>query len=299
MRHAASLPGVRPLDFLIPDPSVPRFTALTIAGSDSGGGAGLQADLKAFEANGVFGMSVVTALTAQNTHGVAGVHTVPPAFVTAQLDAVVADLPVGAVKTGMLATADVVETVASGIAHHALGPVVVDPVMVATSGDLLLAPEAVEAVRARMLPLADLLTPNAHEAAALAGVEVHTLADARRAADRLLADGPAAVLIKGGHLESEAEAVDLLALASGEAFVYRQPRLDTRHTHGTGCTLASAVAAHLARGRSLPEAIGHARAYLQGALAHAPGLGGGHGPVGHFWFVPDSPAPPVEPKPWT
>lgn len=270
-------------------PSCPRAvsvsTALTIAGSDSGGGAGLQADLKTFEAHGVFGMSVVTALTAQNTHGVAAVHAVPPAFVTAQLDAVASDLPVGAVKTGMLATAEIVEAVADGIARWRLAPVVVDPVMVATSGDALLRADAVEAVCQRMVPLAAVLTPNAHEAAVLAGFPVRTLADARRAAERLLADGPAAVLVKGGHLDGEADAVDLLVTAAGEVTVFRQPRLDTRHTHGTGCTYASAIAARLARGASLAEAVSVARGYLQEAIRRAPGLGSGHGPTAHFWFL--------------
>ncbi|HEX9952080.1 MAG TPA: bifunctional hydroxymethylpyrimidine kinase/phosphomethylpyrimidine kinase [Rubricoccaceae bacterium] len=264
---------------------MPVPTALTIAGSDSGGGAGIQADLKAFEAHGVFGMSVVTALTAQNTRGVAAVHEVPAAFVTAQLDAVASDLPVGAVKTGMLATAEVVAAVADGIARWRLAPVVVDPVMVATSGDLLLRPDAVAAVRERLLPLADVATPNAHEAAVLAGFPVQTLADARRAAAAILALGPRAVLVKGGHLTGEPDAVDVLLTADGTETLFRHPRLDTPHTHGTGCTLASAIAANLARGLPLAEAVRRARAYLQEAIRHAPGLGGGHGPTRHFWFL--------------
>lgn len=268
-----------------PSPLAPHPTALTIAGSDSGGGAGIQADLKAFEANGVFGMSVVTALTAQNTREVTAVHAVPPAFIGAQIDAVTSDLPVGAVKTGMLGTADVVEAVADGIARWRLTPVVVDPVMVSKGGHPLLAPEAVEAVRARMLPLADVLTPNAHEAEALVGFAVRTLADARRAADRLLADGPRAVLVKGGHLDGEADAVDLLVTADGEAWTLRMPRLDTLHTHGTGCTYASAIAARLARGEDLLTAVSTARGYLQAAIAASPGLGGGHGPTRHLWMV--------------
>lgn len=260
-------------------------TALTIAGSDSGGGAGVQADLKAFEANGVFGMSVVTALTAQNTREVTAVHAVPPAFIGAQLDAVASDLPVGAVKTGMLGTADVVEAVADGIARWRLAPVVVDPVMVSKGGHPLLAPEAVDAVRARMLPLADVLTPNAHEAEALVGFPVRTLADARRAADRLLAGGSRAVLVKGGHLDDEPDAVDLLVTADGEAWTLRMPRLDTPHTHGTGCTYASAIAARLARGEGLLSGVSRARAYLHAAIAAAPGLGAGHGPTRHLWMV--------------
>lgn len=262
-------------------------TALTIAGSDSGGGAGIQADLKAFEANGVFGMSVITALTAQNTREVTGVHEVPPAFVAEQIDAVAADLPVGAVKTGMLASADIIAAVSDGIERHGLGPVVVDPVMISKGGHPLLHPEAVEAVRQRMLPLADLVTPNAHEAARLAGLDVTTLDDARRAADKILEMGPHAVLVKGGHLDGEADAVDLLLTAEGET-VFREERIDTPHTHGTGCTYASAIAAHLARGAGLAEAVRQARRYLQGAIRHGLAIGGGHGPTGHFWFLRDA-----------
>lgn len=260
-------------------------TALTIAGSDSGGGAGIQADLKAFEANGVFGMSVVTALTAQNTRGVAAVHAVPAAFVAAQIEAVADDLPIGAVKTGMLASAEVVAAVADGIDRWRLAPVVVDPVMVATSGDLLLEASAVETIRRRLLPLAALATPNAHEAAVLAGFGVETLDDARRAARAILALGPHAVLVKGGHLADEADAVDVLLEADGTETLFRNARIVTRHTHGTGCTLASAIAANLAKGLALPESVGRARRYLQNAILHAPGLGHGHGPTRHFWFL--------------
>lgn len=263
---------------------VPTPTALTIAGSDSGGGAGIQADLKAFEANGVFGMSVVTALTAQNTQAVTGVHEVPPAFVAQQIDAVATDLPVGAVKTGMLASTEIIAAVADGIERHGLGPVVVDPVMVSKGGHPLLRPDAVEAVRQRMLPLADLVTPNAHEAARLVGFDVTTLGDARRAARAILEMGPAAVLVKGGHLDDEPDAVDLLLTAEGET-LFREERIDTPHTHGTGCTYASAIAANLARGYGLAEAVGRARHYLQQAIRHGLAIGGGHGPTGHFWFL--------------
>ncbi len=262
--------------------SRPIPTALTIAGSDSGGGAGIQADLKAFEANGVFGMSVITALTAQNTREVTAVHEVPPDIVAAQIDAVATDLPVGAVKTGMLASVEIIDAVADGIARHGLRPVVVDPVMISKSGHALLHPDAVEAVQRRMLPLADLVTPNAHEAARLAGVDVTTLDDARRAARVILEMGPRAVLVKGGHLDGESDAVDLLWTAAGET-LYREDRIDTPHTHGTGCTYASAIAAHLARGLALPDAVGRARRYLQGAIRHALPLGHGHGPTSHFW----------------
>jgi hydroxymethylpyrimidine/phosphomethylpyrimidine kinase len=260
----------------------PIPTALSIAGSDSGGGAGIQADLKAFEANGVFGMSVITALTAQNTREVTAVHEVPPAFVTEQIDAVASDLPVGAVKTGMLSSVEIIDAVADGIVRHGLGPVVVDPVMISKSGHPLLHPDAIEAVRHRMLPLADLVTPNAHEAARLVGGAVTTLDEARRAAHEILGMGPRAVLVKGGHLDGESDAVDLLLTEAGE-MVYREERIDTPHTHGTGCTYASAIAAHLARGADLHEAVGQARRYLQGAIRHALPLGGGHGPTSHFW----------------
>ncbi|MEO0560270.1 MAG: bifunctional hydroxymethylpyrimidine kinase/phosphomethylpyrimidine kinase [Bacteroidota bacterium] len=259
-------------------------TALTIAGSDSGGGAGIQADLKAFEAHGVFGMSVLTAITAQSTREVTRAFDLPVDLIAAQLDAVVEDLPIGAVKTGMLSSAAIIETVADGITRHELAPVVVDPVMVTTSGFSLLAPDAVEAVRTRMLPLADLATPNTHEAAALAGFEVRTLDDARRAARAILEMGPRAVLVKGGHLESESDAVDLLLDADGER-LYRAERLDTTSTHGTGCTYASSIAANLARGFELREAIARARAYLQEAIRHGLDIGAGNGPTKHFWFL--------------
>ncbi len=258
--------------------------ALTIAGSDSGGGAGVQADLKAFEANGVFGASVLTALTAQNTRAVEGVFPVPPLFVTAQLDAVASDVRIDAVKTGMLGGPDVVEAVAAGIRRWGLGPVVVDPVMIAKSGDALLPAEAVDAVKRRLLPLATLATPNAHEAAVLAGFAVETLDDARRAAAVILALGPRAVLVKGGHLDGEADAVDVLLDEGGET-LYRAPRLQTPHTHGTGCTYASAIAANLARGYELREAVGRAKRYLTEAIRHGFALGGGHGPTRHFWFL--------------
>ncbi|WP_412063044.1 bifunctional hydroxymethylpyrimidine kinase/phosphomethylpyrimidine kinase [Rubrivirga sp. IMCC45206] len=259
-------------------------TALTIAGSDSGGGAGIQADLKAFEAHGVFGMSVVTAITAQNTVAVTAVHPVPVDVVAAQIDAVASDLPVGAVKTGMLASPEIVEAVADGIARHSLGPVVVDPVMVSKGGHALLDPDAVAAVVRRMLPLADLLTPNAHEAARLTGADVRSLADARRAARQLLDLGPRAVLVKGGHLDDEPDAVDLLLTADGET-LFRESRIHTPNTHGTGCTYASAIAANLARGLGLEDAVGAARRYLQHAIQHSLDIGAGHGPTRHFWFL--------------
>lgn len=273
----------------------PVPTALTIAGSDSGGGAGLQADLKAFQANGVFGLSVVTAVTAQNTREVTAAFDLPPEVVTAQLDAVAGDIPIGAVKTGMLSSAAIIEAVADGLARHGLGPVVVDPVMISKSGYALLAPDAVEALRRRVLPLARVVTPNAHEAEALAGFPVRTRADARRAAEAILALGPQAVLVKGGHLEGEADAVDVLVDEAGER-VFRAERIATPHTHGTGCTLASAIAANLAKGYVLPAAVDRAKRYLTEAIRHGLSLGGGHGPTHHFWFLRGDEAVP-EPAP--
>ena len=258
--------------------------ALTIAGSDSGGGAGLQADIKAFQANGVFGMSVVTAVTAQNSQVVTAAFDLPTDLVTAQLEAVAADFTIHAVKTGMLSSSALIETVADGIKRHGLGPVVVDPVMISKSGFSLLQPEAVEALNARMLPIATLLTPNAHEAEALAGFPVRTLDDARRAAAVIRAMGPGAVLVKGGHLDDQSEAVDLLIDSDGEA-LYRSERFDTPHTHGTGCTYASAIAANLARGFDLRTAVDRAKRYLTDAIRHALPLGHGHGPTQHFWFL--------------
>ncbi|HEX4955482.1 MAG TPA: bifunctional hydroxymethylpyrimidine kinase/phosphomethylpyrimidine kinase [Thermoanaerobaculia bacterium] len=255
---------------------------LTIAGSDSGGGAGIQADLKTFAAHGGFGMSVVTAITAQNTCRVTAVHEVPPEVVAAQLDAVFEDLGVDAVKIGMLGNAAVIEVVAERLAAWRRAgqapPVVLDPVMVAKSGDPLLREEAVAALAGQLLPLATLVTPNLPEAARLTGLPVATLAERREAARALAARGPA-VLVKGGHGEGE-EIVDLL-LAEGSFTELRAPRLPTSSTHGTGCTLSSAIAARLGRGDSLPVAVGGAIDYLRRAMAAATPLGHGHGPVRH------------------
>lgn len=260
--------------------------AVTIAGSDSGGGAGIQADLKTFSALGVYGASVITALTAQNTLGVTGIHDVPPEFVAAQMDAVFSDLAVDAVKIGMLSRPEVIETVASGLDRHRLSAVVLDPVMVAASGDRLLVPEAVDSLRRLLLPRALLITPNLPEAAALLDASpAHNVAEARAQATRLLAFGPKAVLVKGGHGEGP-ESVDVLLDAEG--FVeLRAPRVATRNTHGTGCTLSSAIAAGLAKGLSLREAVEAAKAYLTRAIGRADDLaiGRGHGPVHHFHAV--------------
>lgn len=256
-------------------------TALTIAGSDSGAGAGIQADLKTFAAHGVYGTSAITAVTAQNTLGVVCWQALPADLVTAQIEAVVGDLGADSVKIGMLATAAIVEAVVAAIRALDLPEVVVDPVMVAKAGDRLIDDEAIAAMRSELLPRAHVVTPNVPEAEVLAGMPVRTLDDMRRAGERILRTGPRVVLVKGGHLESD-ESVDVACMASG-TFEVRRPRIQTRHTHGTGCTLSSAIAANLARGLTDREAIEGARDYLDGALRHAPGLGKGHGPLNHFW----------------
>jgi hydroxymethylpyrimidine/phosphomethylpyrimidine kinase len=254
--------------------------ALTIAGSDSGGGAGIQADLKTFAALGVYGASVITALTAQNTRGVAAIHDVPAEFVAAQIDAVLGDFAVGAVKIGMLGRAEVVAAVAAGLARWQARNLVLDPVLVASSGERLLAPDAIAALKRDLIPRARLVTPNIPEAAALLGVEpASDEAQMQSQAERLLALGAKAVLLKGGH-GGGTESVDLLV---DEKSVTRltAPRIATRNTHGTGCTLASAIAAGLAQKMSLRDAVARARAYVREAIATAPGYGTGHGPLNH------------------
>ena len=256
-------------------------TALTIAGSDSSGGAGIQADLKTFAAHRVFGTCAITAVTAQNTLGVTMWHAVASDLVTAQIEAVAGDLGVDAVKVGMLGNAAIVEAVAAAIAELDLPHVVVDPVMIAKGGDRLLEAEAVAAVRAELLPLAHVVTPNVPEAEVLSGRTIRSVDDMRAAGERILGLGPRVVLIKGGHLEGP-ESIDVVCTAH-EVFELRRPRIDTRHTHGTGCTLSSAIAANLAIGLDDRSALSRARDYLDGAIRHAPGLGRGHGPLGHFW----------------
>ena len=256
-------------------------TALTIAGSDSGGGAGIQADLKTFAAHRVFGTCAITAVTAQNTLGVTMWRAVASDLVTAQIEAVAGDLGVDAVKVGMLANAAIVEAVAAAIAELDLPHVVVDPVMIAKGGDRLLEEEAVAAIRAELLPLAHVVTPNVPEAEVLSGRTIRSVDDMRAAGERILELGPRVVLVKGGHLEGP-ESIDVVCTAH-EVFELRRPRIDTRHTHGTGCTLSSAIAANLALGLDDRSALSRARDYLDGAIRHAPGLGRGHGPLGHFW----------------
>jgi hydroxymethylpyrimidine/phosphomethylpyrimidine kinase len=261
--------------------SRPLGRVLIIAGSDSGGGAGLQADLKAVTALGGFAATAVTAVTVQNTLGVSGVHPVPAEIVTAQARAVLDDIGADALKTGMLGDVAMVETVAAILDTVPGIPAVVDPVMTAKGGASLLAKEAMEAVRSLMIPRAWLLTPNAPESEALTGLPVRTPDDQRRAGEALLALGARAVLMKGGHLEG-GRVVDLLITPSGET-LFEAGRIDTRHTHGTGCTLASACAAGLAQGLTLEAAVARAWAYVQEAIARAPGLGAGHGPLDHAW----------------
>ena len=254
-------------------------TALTIAGSDSGGGAGIQADLKTFSALGVFGMSALTAITAQNTVGVTAVFELPPDLVAAQIDAVVTNIGVDAAKTGMIANSEIIRVVAAKIREHGISILVVDPVMVATSGDRLLGEEAVGALRDELLPLATVVTPNLPEAGVLLGREVSTLAEMRDAARAIVGLGARSAIVKGGHLDGDA--VDVFY--DGERFTaLPAKRIATTSTHGTGCTLSSAIAALLARGASLDEAVGGAKAYVTAAIQQAFPLGHGHGPVHHF-----------------
>ena len=258
--------------------------ALTIAGSDSGGGAGIQADLKTFAAHGVYGTSAITALTAQNTRGVYGIHLVPAEFVTQQIEAVAADIGCDAVKTGMLATSAIVEAVAAAVESLELPNLVVDPVMVAKGGDRLLDDDAVHALRRTLLRLARVVTPNIPEAETLSGVTIRSLGDMHRAAHAILKLGPQSVIVKGGHLGGP-EAVDVLVHADGERTL-TAPRLEVRNTHGTGCTFAAAVAARLAHGDALDEAVAVAKQYVTGAMRRGIDVGSGHQPLGHFWQTP-------------
>ena len=261
----------------------PAPCILTIAGSDSGGGAGIQADLKTMTMLGTFGLSVVTALTAQNSVEVRGIHAPPAEFVAEQLATVLDDFPVAAAKTGMLFSAGIVEAVAGVLRARKAFPLVVDPVCVSQTGHALLQADAVDALRRDMLPLADLLTPNRPEAELLAGLPLAGAADVPRVAGRLLDLGARAVLLKGGHMpEGGGSIVDFLCLPGRAPEPLAMPRLDTRHTHGTGCTLSAAIAAGLGRGLSLAEAVDAARAYLQEALRTGYGLGRGVGPPNHL-----------------
>jgi hydroxymethylpyrimidine/phosphomethylpyrimidine kinase len=260
--------------------------ALTIAGSDSGGGAGIQADLKTFAAHRVYGLSVITAVTAQNTMGVTAVEVLPADFVTAQLEAVLSDIGVHAAKTGMLANAAIVEAVAAAVEALEIPWLVVDPVMIAKSGDRLVNDEAIAVMKSELLPRAFLVTPNIPEAEALSGIAIADADGRREAARRIAGMGPSSVLIKGGHFPS-AGIVDLLF--DGSRFVeFPTERVPGRSTHGTGCTFAAAVTAHLALGHTLVEAIPQAQSYIANAIRHAPDLGRGHGPMHHFWKTDNS-----------
>lgn len=260
--------------------------ALTVAGSDSSGGAGIQADLKTFTALGVYGASVITAITAQNTQGVQDVLTLPPAIIAAQMRSIATDLAVGAIKTGMLADRTTVETVADGLGRFQGTPLVIDPVMVATSGDVLLAPDAIDAVRTRLFPLATVVTPNLREAARLLESPLASSEDEMEAQGRrLLALGPKAVLIKGGHGEGP-NATDILVFDAG-SLRFSAPRIATRNTHGTGCTLAAAIAARLAEGDSLPTAVKSAKDFVWQAIeaGRTRTVGKGDGPVDHLHAI--------------
>lgn len=257
------------------------FRALTIAGSDSGGGAGIQADLKTFAAHGVYGTSALTAVTAQNTRGVAGVHLLPAEFVTLQIETVAADIGCDAVKTGMLGSSAIVEAVAAAVEALDLPNLVVDPVMVAKGGDRLLDDDAVHALKRTLLRLARVVTPNVPEAESLAEMEIRNVDQMRVAAHRILRSGASAVIVKGGHLGGDTS-VDVLVTATDETTL-TTPRLSGAHTHGTGCTFAAAMAARLALGASLEEAARAAKDYVTGAMRHGIAVGTGHQPLGHFW----------------
>ncbi|MCS7001616.1 MAG: bifunctional hydroxymethylpyrimidine kinase/phosphomethylpyrimidine kinase [Dehalococcoidia bacterium] len=261
--------------------------ALTIAGSDSGGGAGVQADLKTFSALGVYGASVITAVTAQNTQGVTGIHDIPLSMIAAQLDAVATDITFTAVKTGMLSSPEIIDLVSQKIAQYALAPLVVDPVMVAKGGARLLRPDAIDALRELLIPLAAVVTPNLPEAEVLVGFTVDDIESMREAAKRIVNEGAQAVLLKGGHLRGPA--TDLFY--DGHGFIEMPGvRVETKNTHGTGCTLAAAIAAELAKGAPLVAAIQNAKAFITDAITAAYPIGHGHGPVHHFarWWQPTS-----------
>jgi hydroxymethylpyrimidine/phosphomethylpyrimidine kinase len=262
---------------MMPQINVPK--AMTIAGSDSGGGAGIQADLKTFAALGVYGTVTLTAITAQNTIGVTGVHEIPTDMIVAQMDAVMGDIGADAVKTGMLSSQEIVEVVAAQVAKHGIRSLVVDPVMVAKSGDALLRDDAVNAVCTKLVPLAAVVTPNIPEAEALTGTTIESDDDVREAARRIVSMGARTVVVKGGHREGPAADV----LYDGSEFqVFTAPRINTVNTHGTGCTFASAIAAGLAQGKAVEDAVGQAKDYVTEAIRTSFPIGQGHGPLNHF-----------------
>lgn len=257
---------------------VPR--AMTIAGSDSGGGAGIQADLKTFAALGVYGTSAITAVTSQNTQKVSDVLELPTSLIESQIDAIISDIGTDVVKTGMLSSADVIKTVARKIREHGLRRLVVDPVMVAKGGDRLLQEDATDTLKAQLIPLATVVTPNIPEAEVLVGYKIESLEDARRAAKDIVSMGAQNAVVKGGHLGGPPTDI----LYDGDEYrAFTARRIDTTSTHGTGCTFASAIAAGLAKGLNLRDAVGQAKQYVTGAINHAFPMGGGHGPLNHFY----------------
>ncbi len=261
---------------------------VTIAGSDSGGGAGIQADIKSMQANGVFAASVITAVTAQNTRAVVDALDMPVSLIESQIDAVYSDITVAATKTGMLSSAAIITAVADKVREHSIDPLIVDPVMISKSGYPLLRDDAIETLVDRLFPLATLITPNAHEVQRLLGYPVDTVSVAEKAARELHRMGPAYVLVKGGHLDRESRAVDVLF--DGDGFRYfESERIDTRHTHGTGDTYASAITANLANGMALANAIARAKRYVTEAIRHGLAIGAGHGPTHHFYHLDGCP----------
>jgi hydroxymethylpyrimidine/phosphomethylpyrimidine kinase len=258
---------------------------LTIAGSDSGGGAGIQADLKTFSAIGCYGMSVITALTAQNTQGVNGIHAIPPGFAVEQIDAVLSDIGADAVKIGMLYSSELIEAVAQALKTHSTHKIVLDPVMVAQSGDKLLQDDAIEAIKTHLMPLADVVTPNIPEASVLCGQQLKQWSDIERAAETLAQHGSRSILIKGGHADGN-QSVDLLFLARENRFIrLAADRIKTNNNHGTGCTLSSAIASYMAKGNGIEAAVQKAKTFMNQAIAAGAAykIGHGHGPVHHFF----------------
>ena len=265
------------------------FKVLTIAGSDSGGGAGIQADLKTFAAIGCYGMSVITALTAQNTRGVTAIHAVPPSFAVEQITAVFTDIGADAVKIGMLYSAELIKAVTETLTKYSARNIVLDPVMVAQSGDKLLQDDAIQAIKDHLMPLADVVTPNLPEAEVLLGQKIESFEDMQRAAKSLAQFGGRSILIKGGHL-GESKSTDLLYLTEADRFVTLEAeRVDSPNNHGTGCTLSSAIAAHMSRGSQIEDAVRKAKMFIQNAIraGAAYKIGHGHGPVHHFFELWD------------
>lgn len=257
--------------------------ALTIAGSDSGGGAGIQADLKTFQELGVFGTSALTAVTAQNTYGVSAIQSMEPSIITAQIQAVKEDFAVQAVKTGMLFSAEIIQAVAAELRDSGI-PLVIDPVMIAKGGASLLRDEAVDALKSALIPLATVVTPNIPETEVLTGLEIKSESDIERAAEHIMALGAQSVVIKGGHWKDAPFAEDLFVGSEGTRFSVRSPWVDTKDTHGTGCTYSAALAAFLADGESLPEAVISAKCFIHAAIENGLGIGGGHGPTNHWAY---------------